>query len=227
MRKLIKYFIARTYKPLLVQYLSVTRNYEYKGIRLSIPTQVFHPGFFFSTKLLLRYVAKYPLKGSSFLELGAGSGLISIFAAKQGARVTATDINPIAIECLQKNSLNNHVQLEIIHADLFNDIAPRSFDFIAINPPYYKKQPLSEADYAWYCGTNNEYFKRLFQGLGSYMHSSSIVLMVLCDGCDIETINIMAQTEGFILDCVHTSQNLVEKNFIYKLNIHHEIAGIQ
>lgn len=202
---------------MLVQYLSVTRNYVYKGIHLSIPTQVFHPGFFFSTKLLLRFIAQYPLNGKSFLELGAGSGLIAISAARQGARVTASDINPIAIEYLQKNSHNNEVQLEIIHSDLFNNIPRRAFDFIAINPPYYKRQPISDADYAWYCGANNEYFNRLFKGIAGYMHNSSVVLLVFCDGCDMDAINVLARSAGFTLDCLHQSKNLLEKNFIFKL----------
>ena len=44
---------------------------------------------------------KLPLHGKIFLELGAGNGLISIYAAKKGAKVTATDINPVAVEFLR------------------------------------------------------------------------------------------------------------------------------
>lgn len=80
-----------------------------------------------------------PLKGKKFLELGCGSGLISIAAAKKGARVTASDINPVAVEFLVKNSEENKVEIEVIESDLFNDIPKQPFDIIAINPPYYKK----------------------------------------------------------------------------------------
>jgi release factor glutamine methyltransferase len=45
---------------------------------------------------------QFPLKNKHVLELGAGSGLIAIKAAKEGALVTATDINPVAIEYLHK-----------------------------------------------------------------------------------------------------------------------------
>src|SRR5689334_9483774 len=118
MRGLVKYIMATTYKPLLVKYLSKTRTYSYKGITLEIPPQVFHPGFFFSTKLLLRYIEKDRFQQRSFLELGAGSGLLSIYAATRGAVVTATDINPVAIECIRKNAIANRTKIELIHSDL-------------------------------------------------------------------------------------------------------------
>src|SRR5688572_15565896 len=118
MKEILKYIVGRTYKPLLVKYLSGTRSYTYEGIVLEIPPQVFHPGFFSSTKLLLRHISNENLKQKTLLELGAGSGLISMYATKKGARVTASDINPVAIKYLQRNAERNQVQLNIIYSDL-------------------------------------------------------------------------------------------------------------
>src|SRR3982751_1776228 len=111
MRGFVKYIMATTYRPLLVKYLSKTRTYSCKGITLEIPPEVFHPGFFYSTKLLLHHIANGRLYQRSFLELGAGSGLLSIYAAKRGAIVTATDINPVAIKSIEKNAEENCVEL--------------------------------------------------------------------------------------------------------------------
>ena len=217
MKTVLKHIVEHTYKPLLTKYLSKTRMYRYKDIRLEIPTQVFHPGFFFSTQLLLQYISKFPLQDKSFLELGCGSGLISILAAKKGARVTATDINPVAIDFLEKNARQNKVKMEIIESDLFRDIPLQQFDIIAINPPYYKKQPLLPQDHAWYCGENGEYFESMFNSVGDYINKGTTILMVLFDGCDMEMINGFAAKKGFLLTCVHSKQNLLEKNFIYKI----------
>jgi release factor glutamine methyltransferase len=217
LRSAIKHIVARTYKPWLVRYLSKTRTYNYGGIHLEIPPEVFHPGFFFSTRLLLNYIKQLPLGDKKFLELGCGSGLISISAARKKAIVTATDINGIAIDFLEKNSRQNHAELTIIQSDLFNDIPEQLFDIIAINPPYYKKQPLAAIDYAWFCGENGEYFSNLFKGLARYTHPDSIVLMVLFDGCDMKMIGDLASQNGFRLDCVFSKQNLLEKNFIFKI----------
>ena len=217
MRNILRYIFRKTWQPLLSIYLSKERNYSYKNIRLKISPEVFHPGFFYSTRFLLHYLQRYPLEDKILLELGAGSGLISIYAAKNGSAVTATDINPVAIQYLQKNSLANSVSLRIIESDLFNNIPVQQFDFIVINPPYYKKKPASYKDYAWYCGEHGEFFEGMFPNLKKYMHPDSIVLMVLFDGCDMNMINQLAEQTGFMLKCVQSRQKLIEKNFIYKI----------
>jgi release factor glutamine methyltransferase len=217
LRTVLKHIVANTYKPLLVKYLSKTRVYRYEDIRLEIPPQVFHPGFFTSTQLLLQYINRLPVQGKNLLELGAGSGLIAIHAAKKGSVVTATDINPAAIEYMKRNSMQNKVKLEIMQSDLFADIPNQSFDIIAINPPYYKKQPVTLQDYAWYCGENGEYFSGLFSQLTGYIHDKTEIIMVLCDGCDIKMIETAAARNGFKLQLMLTKQNMLEKNFIYKI----------
>jgi release factor glutamine methyltransferase len=217
LKKILKYLTGKVYKPLLSKYLSKTRIYTYKGIRLIIPPSVFHPRFFFSTKILLKYISQLDLQKKSFLELGAGSGLISIYAAKKNANVTATDINPVAIEYLKRNQVRNNVTLNIISSDLFQSIPPQLFDVIAINPPYYKKNPKSDAEYAWYCGENGEYFQKLFCGLKQYIHSQSLVLMILSEDCDILMITKFALDNHFDLQIVSERKTAWEKNNIYQI----------
>lgn len=217
MRTTIKNIVARTYKPILERYLSKKRLYTYGNIKLQIPPEVFHPGFFTSTQFLLQYLKKLSLSGNSFLELGAGSGLISIYVAKQDGKVTATDINPIAVEYLRINRSQNKARINIILSDLFENIPLQQFDIIAINPPYYKKDPQTLLDHAWYCGENGEFFFDLFKQLPKYIHKNSEVLMVLCDGCEIGMIEDAADQNGFKLSCAQKKQSLIEKNFIYKI----------
>ena len=213
----LKYVAERFYKPFVVRYLSVTRRYTYKGIRLEIPSGVFHPGFFFSTKFLLRFLGRQRLKGRSFLELGAGSGLISLFAAQQGATVTATDVNPAAIDCLHRNRALNFAVLEIVQSDLYTSLPQQPFDIVAVNPPYYRKQPNTDAERAWYCGPEGEYFDDFFGGLGGYIHHRSDIWMVLCEGCDLDMIRKLAARHGWTLQCVRTRRNLIEKDYIFQI----------
>jgi release factor glutamine methyltransferase len=217
MRNTIKYIVGSTWQPLLVKYLSRTRTYTYKDIRLQIPASVFHPGFFFSTHLLLKQIKTLPLKEKRFLEPGAGSGLLSIYAAQQGAMVTASDINPAAIKALKKNSYENNTEINIVESDLFDEIPAQLFDVIAINPPYYKKKPGSYADYAWNCGPHGEYFLKLFRQLKNYVHAETKTLMVLCDACDIGMVRSLAEENEFAMQTVFSKQNVLEKNFIYQI----------
>jgi release factor glutamine methyltransferase len=217
MNTVLKHIISKTYKPLLAKYLSKIRVYRYKNLHLQIAPQVFHPGFFFSTQLLLQYTSKLPLDKKYFLELGCGSGLIAMIAATKEANVTATDINPVAVEFLKKNCLHNNLQMKIFQSDLFDDIPEKQFDIIAINPPFYKKEPVTMQEHAWYCGEHGTYFERLFEGLHKYIHADTEILMVLFDGCDMQMIHGFAATNNFVLNCVLSKQNILEKNSIYKI----------
>lgn len=207
-----------TVRPVVRQYLLKAKKYRFKGLTLLVHPEVFHPGFYFSTKFLLKYVETLPLENRRFLELGAGSGLISFSAAKRGAIVTATDINHIAVEHLEKNSQRNGISLQqIVLSNLFDNLPEQAFDIIAVNPPYYKKDPDSIASYAWYCGKNGEYFTRFFKGLGNYMHPGALVLMVLCDECDIDMIQHIAAISGFSLSLVKQERKFSEMNYIFSI----------
>jgi release factor glutamine methyltransferase len=218
MRTIVRHIATRTYKPILEKYLSVTRTYSHGALKMNIPAGVFHPGFFTSTKFLLKYVLRLPLNGKKFLELGAGSGLISLSAVVAGAAVLATDINPIAVQCLIRNSIKNKIGLEILESDLFASIPEQTFDIIAINPPYYRKDPLDMAESAWFCGKNGEYFFNCFRQLGNYCHVKTKVLMVLCDGCDMQMITEAASNHGWKLQLEETKTTILEKNYIFSIN---------
>lgn len=217
-RKLFLKIISFTVLPLLKIYLARPRTYTYKDICLVIAPGVFHPKFFFSTQFLLRYINTLPLKGKTFLELGAGSGLLSFYAHKQGAIVTASDINETAVHYIGKNQESNAVKFEAVQSDLFQKIKPQQFDVIAINPPYYKRNPITEADRAWYCGEQAEYFVHLFSQLADFINSNSLVLMVLSEDCDLKGIKEIAARHNFYFTEVKRKRIWMEMNYVFTIN---------
>ncbi|GIW79342.1 MAG: release factor glutamine methyltransferase [Gemmatales bacterium] len=75
------------------------------------------------------------------LDLGTGSGNLAIAIAKnhRGARITAVDISPQAIEVARRNAERHRVseRLAFLTGDLFEPLdRGRRFDFIVSNPPY-------------------------------------------------------------------------------------------
>lgn len=217
MRRISKKFTQWFLQPIISRRISRASEYTYNGITLHIPAGVFHPKYFFSTKYLLKQLTTLPLQGKTFLELGAGNGLISISAAKHGAQVTASDISDLVVKTLAQNALDNNVTIKIIKSDLFQQIPKQTFDIIAINPPYYPKQPRNDLEKAWYCGVNFEYFYALFREIKDYMTTSSIVLMVLSDGCDIQGITTIANKNGLKLALYHQQQIWWEREFIFRI----------
>jgi 16S rRNA (guanine1207-N2)-methyltransferase len=85
--------------------------------------------------------------GMRILEIGCGSGAVSLAAASRqpSANVTAVDSVPRAVACLQESARRN--ALENISAHVFpeNDYrALGTFDLAITNPPYYGRNAIAE-----------------------------------------------------------------------------------
>lgn len=204
-------------RRLVRYYLKKPRKYRFENLNLIIYPSVFHPGLFYSTQYLISFISQLDLTGKRLLELGAGSGLISMVCAKKEAMVTATDINVTALEGIRKNAARNNLNIEAKESDLFDQISPVNFDFIIINPPYYPKTPQSAGESAWFCGENFEYFEKLFRQLSSHETNGAEIFMVLSEDCDLDKIHSIADTRGYRLDSVSQKTIGGEENFIFSV----------
>lgn len=204
-------------KRLAKVYLSKPRNYSYKGIIVKVLPGVFHPGLFFSTKVFIEFLETVDLRSKKVLELGAGSGLISLYCAQQQAIVTASDVNTVAINGLKENATQNNQELSVVLSDLFDNLSPDNFDIILINPPYYPKKPKNIEEQAWFCGEEFEYFKKLFGQLRESKSSEFVLYMILSEDCDLVKIKSIAESNNISSDQVYTKRIRGEENFIFEM----------
>lgn len=197
-------------------YLSKPREFSFKSVRISVSPGVFHPGFFFSTRFILDFLDSQDLDGKKLLDLGCGSGMISIYSRRRGAIVTAVDLNTKAVQNTIENCMRNNVEISVFASDLFSRIPRTLFEWIVINPPYYPADPRNEEENAWTCGQNHEYFEGLFHQLGSYVSSESKILMVLSDVCDLKTIFRIAASNNFRFEKISEKRVWADgQNYLY------------
>lgn len=126
-------------------------DYEIKlrGIPLIVRQGVFtlDQNITYSSSMVLDYLETYDLKGKSVLDVGSGSGILSIYCAKRGADVTAADIDEKAVKNTMENVEKNDVGLKVMQSDLFENVKGR-FDLIVGNLPisefswFMKSSPL-------------------------------------------------------------------------------------
>ncbi len=75
------------------------------------PGQAFGTGTHPSTRLCLAALEEHLLPGDAVFDLGCGSGILSIAAARLGAtRVQAFDIDPLAVSATKENLARNRIE---------------------------------------------------------------------------------------------------------------------
>jgi|SaaInl5LU_22_DNA_1037371.scaffolds.fasta_scaffold01781_8 release factor glutamine methyltransferase len=217
MRALIKKIVHPVLNRWYQRRTKSTQGYRNHGVDLLIFPDVFHPGVFLSTNIFIRFLKTKDLQNKRILELGAGSGMISFFCAKQGAEVTASDINENALDGLRSNAERNQILITVVASNLFESINPNDFDMILINPPYYPRNPQNQKDEAFYCGVNFEYFHAFFTQIEEKLQDNVDLLMILSVDCDLSMIKKIGMDHGFDMKVVHATTKRMERNYIFQI----------
>lgn len=214
------------YKPFVEWYTSRESTYKYHDIILKVKPGVFHPKFFSSTGFMLEFLEFMNFSGKKVIEIGSGSGLISIVAAKEGARVTAIDISKIAVENTRLNIGLNQDRIdprsghvEVIESDLFEKINHGVFDLLIVNPPFYPGEAQKPEDHAWYAGKDMDYFQKLFSTCLDHMNSASEMYMVLSEDCNFNRIFELAKKNSLSIKAVAVKQFITENLYIFKISL--------
>ncbi|MFZ3356669.1 MAG: HemK2/MTQ2 family protein methyltransferase [Thermoplasmata archaeon] len=82
------------------------------------------------------------------LEIGCGSGTLSLAAARRGTRVVATDLNPYALKRLRQAAAGERLPLDLVRTDLARGLG--RFDRILANPPYLPTNPQARDPDPWH-----------------------------------------------------------------------------
>jgi ribosomal protein L11 methyltransferase len=99
------------------------------------PAMAFGTGHHETTRSCLVLMEKYSKNciNKSFLDLGTGTGILAIAAAKLGFHhVVAVDTDPLAVEATRKNAALNHTEnIEIREGSI--ETLVETYDFITVN----------------------------------------------------------------------------------------------
>jgi len=131
-------------------------------------------GEFFASQLS----DQLPERSATVLDMGTGSGVCAVIAARHSQQVVAVDINPAAVRCARANVALNGVEdrVAVLAGDLFAPLAGRQFDVVLFNPPFLHSVPSDDADRAW---RSNDVAERFAAQLRDHLTPSGFALVLL------------------------------------------------
>ena len=128
--------------------------------------------------------------GRRVLEIGAGSGIISIHCAKQGSEVVTVDIDEDSVNYVMRAAKREHVDIKVIRSDLFENVDGK-FDTIIFNPPYLPGEPEDLKDRQWAGGGEHGDLTilRFLEQADEYLEDNGEIYIVLSSFNRLELLN--------------------------------------
>lgn len=176
---------------------------DYLGIHLHVPAGVFPPAPM--SQLLGRAVVAEVDDGDRVLDMGTGSGVNAILAARNGAQVVAVDVNPAAViaAALNAESCGVGSRVDVRAADLFDGV-DGIFDVVVFDPPFRWFAPTDMLERAI---TDDGYstLARFFDEVSGYLAPNGRLLMFFGTTGDIDYFHELAAQHRFAVESIDSS----------------------
>jgi release factor glutamine methyltransferase len=199
--------------------------FHFNDLEISVHLDVYDPAedsFLLLESILIR-------KSDKFLEIGTGCGLIALEAARQGALVICTDINPYAIKITQCNiQKNKHLlkgSIEVRKGSLFSVFkTPQAFDCIVFNPPYLPTNNTEHVD-CWFDAATDGgsdglcIIKQFLNQAKNYMHHNSEVFFVFSSLSPQKKLETLLHHYGYQYSIVKSQTFDDETLFVYRITM--------
>jgi len=171
------------------------RTFDYLGLTLVIPPQV--QPIFPVSHLLGEAVLAETRADDRVLDMGTGSGVNAILAARTATEVVAVDINPYAVDAAARNVERNGVsdRVRVGHSDVF-DAVDGAYDLIIFDPPFRWFAPRDELEAA---STDENYraMTAFFRGAQARLTSRGRMLIFFGSTGDLDYLEELADETGF------------------------------
>lgn len=171
-------------------------------IPLSVFPNVYAPDFFTDSYWFSKHLPNILRKGASFLEIGTGTGIISILLAMDGKRnITATDIVPAAVNNARANIERHNLQdcISVREGHIYSVLKPdERFDYIFWAHPF-NNSPIPVVDPLLGTGLDHNYnnLRDYIKNARKHLNKGGKLLLGTGDSADIETMLEIAKENNF------------------------------
>jgi release factor glutamine methyltransferase len=200
---------------------SGTRLARIAEFDLTIRPTVYDPRYYRAPAYFAEFIDRLNLSGKTVADVGTGSGIQALAAARAGAStVVAIDVNPAAVVTAAANARANGFEHCVfpVASNLFLAIAPESqFDVIVTNPPFCDGRAWDVADRAWRAGPQYEDIAPLFEQARRRLAPDGVMYLILSSHSDLESVGSLMRQAGFAVRVASERRVLFETLIIYEL----------
>jgi len=179
----------------------ITRATRVAGMHLTVAPTVFHPRYFISSERFAEFIATLPLNGKRVIDVGTGTGILAIAAARAGAEtVIATDVNPYAALSTSENASRNGVgdRVTAVCMNLLSGfLATPLFDVIVANLPKHAQEPRDLADRGWHGGPSHRDITPVFNQAYERLRPNGQLYVMFSSHSDLELLERLIKRAGF------------------------------
>jgi methylase of polypeptide subunit release factors len=198
-----------------------TRHARAAGVRLVVRPTVFHPRYFLTSEYFAGFIDRLDLQAKTVAEVGTGSGVLSLAAARAGAEcVVAIDINPNATLSAADNARLNGLGDRVLPlcSNLLSGIAARPlFDVILSSPPSFAGEPRDVADRAWVAGPGYRDIAELFGQARERLKPDGKFYLLLSSDSDLGLLGRLIEEAGFQARLAGERSIVFESFILYEL----------
>ncbi len=200
-----------------------TYRVDVGSIKIDVFPYVFPPDSQFSRSSFYSEITD--LDGLRVLDVGTGTGILAIAAAKAGASmVDAVDLETVAVECARHNVELNGVDhlINVCQSDLFSRVPEGvTYDLILANLPIVD-YPEEDVRFHSLFDPGFKYHERFFADARGYLSGAGMVMMChadLSEGSGFGRLECLAGDYGFDYTIAQTTFDLGHEWRIYEFRV--------
>ena len=172
-----------------------------------------------------KIVQRFGNEKINILEIGSGSGVISIVLKKHfpNAEITSLDISEEALQIARKNANFHKVEISFVRENYLEMLCTDSFDVIISNPPYIGKDEFSEIEnsvknyepnIALFSPMEDTlvFYRKIAQDVERILKDNGLIFLEINQKLGTETLQLFSNLEAYLLQDL--SQN---DRFIYAI----------
>ena len=209
--------------------LGLQRDYVAAMRRQAAPYTIMHadqelvilPGAFppyLDSDLIVRHLHVAPHE--VVLDVGSGSGVIALAAARQAQRVVATDISPAAVATVRANAERQGLadRIAAFQADLFPSREQGPFDVITFNPPY-SDHPAADVAERSVWDPDHATVRRFFAELTAWLVPDGRLYLGWADFADFGFIEGLMAAQGGCFRRIGEARDEVSLFAVYEVRL--------